>query len=271
VLVDYGLTVVASTVPGGVLVVQLAYQVFAALSFVGSRAVSMAALPKLSEAVALDDARRFGAAWRQGVFYALVAGLPLLLLLGVFSRSTSDLLANGALRENELIAELGACLVVSAFAQLANGVYDFARQALFARLDDRGPTVASMVGLGASAVVGVCAFAVEAGSGRLTILVVALLAGEVASAITALRLVRRVMGAEPMLDRRHAVTLFTASVAMAPLLAGGWWLMSTPRSQRWIELLLLVGCGAAAVAAFGLVLWLRGLSGSPATEVGSTA
>jgi peptidoglycan biosynthesis protein MviN/MurJ (putative lipid II flippase) len=261
-LVDYGLSVVAATVPGGVLVVQLSYQVFAALSFIGSRAVSMAALPGLSVAVALDDARRFGAAWRQGVFYALVAGLPLLLLLTVFAHPTADLLANGALRENMLISELGGCLIVAAFSQLANGVHDFARQSLFARLDDRGPTIASIAGLIASAVVAVGAVLLPPGSMRLTVLVVALLAGEIASAVVALRLVRKVTRPESMMDGRHTVTLVAAVGAMLPPLALGWWLFDRLRPDRLMELALLVGCGLLAVGPFALVLWLRGLSGS---------
>ncbi|HEY1966814.1 MAG TPA: lipid II flippase MurJ [Pseudonocardia sp.] len=258
-VVDYGLTVVASTVPGGVLVVQLSYQVFASLAFVGSRAVTMAALPGLAEAAAADDAPRFGAAWRQGVFYALIAGVPLLLLLAVFARPTADLLANGALRQNMLIAELAVCLAVAAFAQLANGVHDFARQTLFARLDDRGPSMASLVGLIASAVVALAALLAPMGGPRLTGLVLALLAGEMASAIAALVRVRAAIRPERMLDRRHLVTLIAASCAMAPLLVAGWWLVGRLDVSRILELPLLIGCGLAALIPYGLVLLARGL------------
>lgn len=270
-VVDYGLTVVASTVPGGVLVVQLSYQVFAALSFVGSRAVSMAALPGLSEAVALKDARRFGAAWRQGVFYALLAGVPLLLLLAVYAGPTADLLANGALREAMLITELSGCLLVAAFSQLANGVHDYARQALFARLDDRGPTVASIVGLVASAVVAAAAFIPPPGGGRLTVLVVALLVGEIASAVVALRRVRADIRPERMLDRRHMVTLCTAAGSMLPLLAAGWWTVRVLHPDRVLELPLLLGCGLVAVLPYALVLRLRGFAGSGSPASGTPA
>lgn len=257
-LVDYGLTVVASTVPGGVLVVQLSYQVFAALSFVGSRAVSMAALPGLSEAMAAGDPRRFGTAWRQGVFYALVAGLPLLLLLAVFARPTADLLANGALRENGLITELAACLAVAAFVQLANGLHDYARQALFARLDDRGPSRASIVGLVASAVVALGALLLPADGVRLFVLVVALLAGELASAVTAMVRVRRAIRPERMFARRHAVTLTLATSAMLPVLALGWWLIGALEPPRALELPLLLACGVVAVVPYAVVLLVRG-------------
>jgi peptidoglycan biosynthesis protein MviN/MurJ (putative lipid II flippase) len=258
-VVDYGLTVVASTVPGGVLVVQLSYQVFAALAFVGSRAVTMAALPGLSEAAAADDGPRFGVAWRQGVFYALIAGVPLLMLLAVFARPTADLLANGALRQNMLITELAGCLAVAAFAQLANGVHDFARQTLFARLDDRGPSIASFVGLAASAAVATAALLAPAGGPRLTWLVLALLAGELASAIAALVRVRAAIRPERMFDRRHLVTLAAAVCAMAPPLVAGWWLVGRLEVGRILELPLLVGVALAALAPYGLVLLRRGL------------
>ena len=265
-VVDYGLTVVAATVPGGVLVVQLSYQVFSALSFVGSRAVSMAALPGLAEAVALKDEPRFGAAWRQGVFYALLAGIPLLLLLVVFAGPTANLLANGALRNDVLIAELSGCLVVAAFSQLGNGIHDYARQALFARLDDRGPTMASIAGLVASAVVAACAFVPPPGPTRLTVLVIALLVGEIASAIVALRRVRAAIRPESMLDSRHMITLGTAAGTMVPLLALGWWTIRTLDPGRPLELALLIGCGLVAIAPFAVVLRLRGFAGSTPRE-----
>jgi len=52
-----------------------------------------------------------------------------------------------------LINELAACLAVAAFAQLAGGIHDFGRQALFSVLDDKGPRIASFVGLGVGVVV----------------------------------------------------------------------------------------------------------------------
>jgi len=49
---EYLQAVIAATVPGGVLVIQLASQVFYAVSYVAGRAVSMAALPRLARAAA---------------------------------------------------------------------------------------------------------------------------------------------------------------------------------------------------------------------------
>ena len=88
---NYLLAVIASTVPGGALVVQLASQVLYALSFVGSRAVSMAALPRLARAAADQDWARFAGAWRRCLHYATLAALPWLCLLLVFAAPAADL------------------------------------------------------------------------------------------------------------------------------------------------------------------------------------
>lgn len=254
-LTDYFLTVVAATVPGGVLVVNLAYQVFSALSFVGTRAVSMAALPGLSVAAAANDPRRFGVSWRQGVFYALLAGIPLCALLAVFSGQTADLLAVGKLSEGPLIAELSACLLIAAFAQLVSGIHDFARQALFSRLDDRGPTLASMIALGTGTLVTAATMLLPADGTRLTGLLVALLAGEFAAAMTALSRLRAMMRPEPMIDRRDAGVIVAATTAMLPMLAAGWWLMSTLDTTGGVQLVLLIGCGLATLVPYGAVLY----------------
>jgi putative peptidoglycan lipid II flippase len=269
-LVDYGLTVIASTVPGGVLVLQISIQVFSALAFVGSRAVSMAALPGLSEAAAAGDPKRFGAAWRQGVFYALAAGIPLLMLLAVFAHPTADLLANGDLRDALLITELAACLCVAAFAQLANGLHDYTRQALFARLDERGPTQASIAVVIASALVALAALPFTGGP-RLVILVGALLVGELAGWVTALRRLRAAMRAEPvdpgpLADRRQMVTLLIGTVGMVPFLIAGLW-VSSGFHDRLVLLPILVGCGLVALLPFGLALRLRGLRGASSQAV----
>jgi len=259
---NYGLTVVAATVPGGVLIVQLSYQVFYGLSFVGARAVSMAALPGLAEAVSAGDQRRFGTAWRQGVFYMLIAAVPLLCLLAVFAGPTADILANGGLRDGNLIAQLAACLAVVAVAQLVGGLHDYGQQALFARFDDRGPRIASFAGLGATVLVSAASMALPAQDGRLPGLAVAILAGELAGGLTALIRLRRAMRPEAMLDRRHALTVGAATAAMLPVIALGWWLLAVLAPARGLELALLVVCGLVALVPYALVLLLLGSAGT---------
>ncbi len=81
----YVLLALAGAVPGGVFVVQLSYAVLFSLSYLNARAVSMAALPGLADAAHREDLVTFGSAWRQGLSYAVIASLPLLVLLALLS------------------------------------------------------------------------------------------------------------------------------------------------------------------------------------------
>ncbi len=254
VATSFLLTVVAGTVPGGVLVVQLCYQVFYGLSFVGARAVSMAAMPELAEAASTGDGPGFARAWRRCLHYAVVVSLPALFLLVAFAGPTADLLANGELRQAVVIAELAACLLVIAFAQLFGGVHDLGRQALFSRLDDRGPRIAGIVAMVVGIGVGAATLLLPVDGGRLVGLVIAILAAELAAAVVVLSRIRRTLRPEPLIDVRQAGIATVAAVAMLPIIAGGWWLLGTLALGRIVELVLLMGTGLLAVAVFLLVL-----------------
>ncbi len=108
----------------------------------------MAALPGLAHAAHREDTVTFGLAWRHGLSYAVIASLPLLVLLAVFSGPTANLLANGEVRHAALIDPLATCLVVVAVAQLVGGVCDLGSQTLYPRLDDRIPRRASEMAFG---------------------------------------------------------------------------------------------------------------------------
>ncbi|HEY1969721.1 MAG TPA: lipid II flippase MurJ [Pseudonocardia sp.] len=256
---NYVLTAISSTVPGGVIVVQLAYQVYYALSFLGARAVSMAALPRLAQAAGSGDLRKFGVAWRQGIFFAVLAGLPSLCLLAAFATPTADLLANGKLREPALVSELAACLAVAAFAQMAGGLHDFGRQALFSRLDDRGPRIASFVGLFVGVAVSFTALLLPVGGGRLTVLVIAVLAGEAASAVTVLARLRVSIRPESFVNPKSVLVVLLSVVAMLPVIGLGRWVLGLLNAERLVEMAVLMGCGAVALAAFLAVVKFIGL------------
>ncbi|HEY4006572.1 MAG TPA: lipid II flippase MurJ [Pseudonocardia sp.] len=256
---NYVLTAISGTVAGGVIVVQLSYQVYYALSFLGARAVSMAALPRLAEAASSGDARRFGVAWRQGLFYAVIAGLPSLCLLAAFASPTANLLANGELRQANLISELAGCLAVSAFAQMAGGIHDFGRQALFSRMDDLGPRIASFVGLFVGIAVAFSTLLLPAGGARLAGLVVAVLAGEAASATTVLARLRYSMRPDALTRPSHLVVIALATVSMFPIIVLGRWTLHILNPERLMEMLLLMACGAVTLAVFLLVVRYIGL------------
>lgn len=250
----YVLLALASSVPGGVFVVQLSYSVLFSLSYLSARAVSMAALPGLAHAAHREDLVTFGSAWRQGLSYAVIASLPLLVLLTVFSGPTAHILANGELRHAALIGPLATCLAVVAVAQLVGGVSDLGCQALYARLDDRMPRRASEVAFGVTVVVAAAALLVPADGSRLVWLVVAILAGELAAAGMVLTRLRRVIRPERFIELRTLAGTLGATVAMVPVTAAVWWIQHVHSGGQLSNLAVLTLGGIAALGVYALVL-----------------
>ena len=247
---EYLQAVIAATVPGGVLVIQLASQVFYAVSYVAGRAVSMAALPRLARAAAEADWVGFAVAWRQCLYYATLAALPPLCLLLVFARPTADLLSNGQLHQQALVDELAACLLIAAVGQLVSGVNDLGRRALFSRLDDRGPRRASILGFASSAVIAVAAAAfAPSPKATLVALMVAILVGELVSTATVLNRVRKHIRPGRFFEPRHGVPALLTTVAMLPAVAAGAWLLGDV-TDRLETFLVLAGTGTVALALF---------------------
>ncbi|MGH3795423.1 MAG: murein biosynthesis integral membrane protein MurJ [Pseudonocardiaceae bacterium] len=261
----YVLFVMAGTVPGGVLVIQLAYSVFYGLSYLGARAVSIAALPGLAAAVDRANPAAFASAWRQGLTYAVAASLPMLCLLAVFATPAAQLLARGEMRTSSVIGQLAACLVVVAVAQLIGGLHDLGRQALFAQLDERGPRLAGMVALVVSLVVASAAMVLPVGGGRLVSLTLAILAGELAAAVTVLTRLRRTIGRKRMINPSALAMPVIAAVAMLPVALAGLWAQSALPAGRAVQLVLLAA--GVLVAAGVYVAALRGRLGR---DIGET-
>lgn len=248
------LLVLAGTVPGGTFIVQLSYSVFFALSYISARAVSVAALPELACAAQSEDSASFGSAWRQSLSYAVIASLPLLVLLTALSVPTANLLANGELRHADLIGALAACLALVAVAQMVGGVHDIGRRALFARLDDRIPRQASEVAFGVILVAAAAALLVPADSSRLIWLVAAILAAELAAAGTVLTRLRRAIQPEPFLETRGLGAASVATLAIVPVAAGLWWLQRINLGDRLADLALLSLGGVVTLGVYVLVL-----------------
>ncbi|MGH3533538.1 MAG: murein biosynthesis integral membrane protein MurJ [Pseudonocardiaceae bacterium] len=250
----YVLFALAGSVPGGVFVVQLSYATLFSLSYISARAVSMAALPGLAHAAHREDGVTFGSAWRQGLSYAVIASLPLLVLLAVLSGPTANILANGELRHAALIGPLATCLAVVAVAQLIGGLCDLGSQALYARLDDRIPRRASEVAFGVTVVVAAGALLVPADGARLVWLVVAILAGELAAAGMVLTRLRRVIQPERFIELRALAGALMATVAMVPVAAAVWWIQHVHNGSQLSNLAVLTLGGIVALAVYALVL-----------------
>ncbi|MDQ3905530.1 MAG: hypothetical protein M3300_08855 [Actinomycetota bacterium] len=260
----YVLCALAGSVAGGVFVVQLSYAVFYALSYVSARAVSMAALPGLAHAAYRQDDTTFGSAWRQSLSYAVIASLPLLVLLGMLSGPTADILANGELRHATLISPLAICLIVVAVAQLVGGVHDIARQALFARLDDRIPRRASAVTFGVILVAATVSLLIPADGSRLIWLVATILVGELVAAGLVLRRLRQSLQPDRFLDQRTLIAALVATLAMTPMITVVWWLQHLITPSQLGTLAILIPGGIMALGVYVLVV--RATMPRPATR-----
>jgi peptidoglycan biosynthesis protein MviN/MurJ (putative lipid II flippase) len=259
----FALLVLAGTVPGGVLVVQMAYAVYSLPVALGARAVSTAVLPGLSAAAGRSDRSAFNDKVREAIAYAVIAGLPPLILLLLFASPIADVLANGRLRVGGLIESLAGCLVVLAVAQLAAGLHEVGRQTLFARLDVRSPRIAALLSFGITLGAGLFALLGLAGTDRLIGLAAAVLAGDVAAAATVILFLRRGIRPEPLADRRRLGAAALASTVMLPLAVAGWFLLGLLHGNRVVDLLIVSMTSALALGLFGLTL--RASVGHPRT------
>ena len=245
----FGLLAIAGTVPGGVLVLQMAYQVYSLAVALGGRSVSTAVLPGLSAAVDGNDRTMFAEKAREGIAYAFIASLPPLFLLTVFASPLADILANGRLRVGGLIHSLAECLVVLALAQLAAGLHEVGRQGLFAWLDIRGPRIAALLALSVTLVVGLATLLGLAGTDRLIGLAAAVLVGDVVAAATVILLLRRVVRPQPLADRKRLGAAALAATVMLPLVAGGWLLVDVQHGNRIVDFLIIAVTSVLALAA----------------------
>jgi peptidoglycan biosynthesis protein MviN/MurJ (putative lipid II flippase) len=219
------LLAVAATVPGGVLVLQMAYSVYVLPTALGARAISTTVLPGMSAAVVADDRAGYAASWRQALSYAAMIGLPTAAIMAAFAGPAATVLAAGELRTDAIVTSLTVCIAILAAAQAAAGVHEIGRQALFARLDTRGPQRAGWVGFAVTAAAGAAALLLPAGLPRLAALGMAVLLADVAAAGTVVALVRRAVRPERGLDRRGLASVAVSVVAMLPVLWAGWWLV----------------------------------------------
>jgi peptidoglycan biosynthesis protein MviN/MurJ (putative lipid II flippase) len=255
-LAMYVLYALASSVPGGVFVVQMSYSVLYSLSYLSARAVGMASLPELAEAWHRADSAAFGTVWRRGLAYALIASVPLLVLLAVLGGPTADVLANGQLRDAALVGPLGVCLAVVAVAQLVTGLSDLGNQALYARDEDRMQRIASRITLGVTISVGATSLLGPPGGPRLVWLVVAILAGELVASGMVLARIRSAVRPERFVDRPMLRATVVAALAMAPVAVATWWAQRLIDGGQLGTLGVLVVGGGLAMAVYGLVLKL---------------
>jgi putative peptidoglycan lipid II flippase len=250
-LSDYVVLAVAATVPGGVPVMLIAQHVYHLPIALGARAVSTAALPALSEAASRGDTTRFATAWRQAFYYVVLASLPPLFLLTAFAAAIAETLANGELSNRDLIVTLAMCIIVLAVAQLPGAVHDVGRQALFARLDVRGPRMAAAASFAVTLVIGLLAARLAAGTPRLVGVVLATLVAEAVAAALVLCRLRLMIRPEHLIDTGQLAAAGLAALTMLPVVGAGWLIVGT-EYEPFVDVPLALMFGAVAVALFAL-------------------
>jgi len=249
----YVLLAVAATVRGGVLVFQTAYLVYGVPPALGARAVTTAVLPRLSAAADANDRIRFAEAWRRALHYAVLAGLLPLCLLVAFARPVARMLSHGGSWTQELAASLALCIAVLAVAQLACGMHEIARQALFAHLDVTGPQRAGVASFAVTAAAGAGTLLLPDGLPRLFGLGAVVLLADCAAATVVLRRIRWTISPEAAVDWRLLRSAVLAGGAMLPVLGAGW-LLTAEDDGRLRELVITTSLGALATALFVFAL-----------------
>lgn len=253
---------VAATVPGGVLSVQIAHAVYAVAAALGARAIATAVQPTLAAAVARRDEPAFAASWRSALDLTVLAALPPLCLMVVLAAPAADLLSGGT-------AALAACIAVLGVAQLAAGVHEVGRQALFARLDVRGPLVAGLRGCVCTVAGAALAAVAASGPARLVALAAALLAADVVSGATVWSRLRRAIRPEALVDRIGVLGAVGSATTMVPVLLAAL-MITEPGGTGAADLLVLMPFTGLALALYaGCVFALRRRRGraAPAAQV----
>jgi putative peptidoglycan lipid II flippase len=248
----YALLALSATVRGGVLVIQMAYAVYSVPAALGARAVTTVALPGLSGAARSRDLPGYAAAWRQALSYALMVGVPALCLLVGFASPIAETLANGELRTPQLVPALAACIGVLGIAQLAAGVHEIGRQALFARLDVTGPRRAGALAFTATLLLGAACLAVPVGTPRLVALCGVVLLADVAAAVTVTVFVRRAIRPADLLDLRGAAATGAGAVTMLPVISAAVVLTDITGGGRLHDLAVVVPLTLLAATLFVL-------------------
>jgi peptidoglycan biosynthesis protein MviN/MurJ (putative lipid II flippase) len=250
----------ASTVPGGVIVVQMAYAVYHTASYLTGRAVSMAALPKLADAAEQGDLEAYALRWRQCLTYGVVASVPVLVLLPVLAEPVARHLAQGELEDVRVIAVLAGALAVVGVAQLALGqvpcdrLGQYGQQALFARHEDRWPRRASEIALLVVLVTAGIALASSSGDDLIVALVLAIPLSELAATLVVLGAVRSAVRPSRLFDGRQMTVTALAALALLPFALGAAWLHTTFDLNGVKSLGVLVVACLGAVLLYGVIL-----------------
>ena len=151
------------------------------------------------------------------------------------------------------------CICAGVMAQLDRVPAELARPNVVELRRPRAMLVKQAIGWAVAASVATVALLVGDAAGRLSILLISVLAGEAASAVWVLRQLRLSIRPEAFANSRSLMVVGLATVAMLPGIALGHWALYVLQPERLMELVVLMVCGAVTLAAFLAVIRFIGL------------
>lgn len=247
----FAVLALGATVPGGVLVLQIAYAVYALPLALGVRAIMAAVLPGMARSSAGGDRVGYAARWRQALGYTLTASVPALCLMVGFGGPAAEVLAGGELAGGPLVGALGTCLVIFGITQLALAVTEIGRQALFARLEYRWPRRVSGIALAVTLAVGPATLLLPAVE-RLVALAAVVLVAELTGAVVQVAAVRRAVRPLRALDGRSLAAVAVGVGAMFPVIVVGRLLHAA--ADGWSAVAVAAGAGLVALGCYAVAV-----------------
>jgi murein biosynthesis integral membrane protein MurJ len=143
------LIVTAGTVPGGVVAIQVGINFYYMPVALSARAVGTVLLPRLSREALHNRFAAFRETYDRGVSWAWFVAVPASLTILVSAKPIAQAIAFGQMRKSDGIALLSAAIAGLGLALIGATMYEFAKQACYARHDVKAPLIAcaAMVGL----------------------------------------------------------------------------------------------------------------------------
>jgi putative peptidoglycan lipid II flippase len=142
------LIIAAGTVPGGVVALQVGINFYYLPVALSAKAVGAVLLPRLAREALRHHLTAFRETYERGVSWSWFVAVPAALSLLLCAHPIADSIAFGEMRRGDGIALLSASIAGLGLALLGATVYEFGKQACYARHDVIAPLVACAILVG---------------------------------------------------------------------------------------------------------------------------
>jgi murein biosynthesis integral membrane protein MurJ len=136
------LIVAAGTVPGGVVAIQIGINFYYLPVALSAKSVGTVLLPRLSREALHDRLIAFRETYDRGISWSWFVAVPASLTLLISAKPIAQALAFGQMRTGDGVALLSASIGSLGLALIGATMYEFAKQACYARHDVNAPLVA---------------------------------------------------------------------------------------------------------------------------------